>query len=55
MSQMPSQKTEGYADLLLKIERCRRLAREFPDLRTAQQLLELASEYLKQLIKTKAQ
>jgi hypothetical protein len=55
MAQTPSRKTEGYADLLLKIEHCRRLATEVPDLRTAQQLLELATEYLKQLMKTEAQ
>jgi len=53
MAQMLNQKTEGHADLLLKIERRRRLAKQVPDIKTAQQLLELATEYLKQLIKAK--
>jgi hypothetical protein len=53
MAQMRNQKTEGHADLLLKIERRRRLAKQVPDIKTAQQLLELATEYLKQLIKAK--
>ena len=49
------QTANGHADLLAKIERCCRLAREVPDLKAAQQLLELANDYLKQLVKTKAQ
>jgi hypothetical protein len=52
---MQDQSGTGHADLLAKIEHCRRLAREVPDLKTAQQLLELAYDYLKQLVKTKAQ
>jgi hypothetical protein len=38
MAQMLNQKTEGHADLLLKIERRRRLAKQVPDIKTAQQL-----------------
>jgi hypothetical protein len=55
MASMQDQSGNGHADLVAKIERCRRLAREVPDLKTAQQLLELATDYLKQLVKTKAQ
>jgi hypothetical protein len=55
MTPMQDQSGTGHADLLAKIEHCRRLAREVPDLKTAQQLLELAYDYLKQLVKTKAQ
>ena len=54
MASMQDQSGNGHADLVAKIERCRRLAREVPDLKTAQQLLELATDYLKQLVKAKA-
>jgi hypothetical protein len=55
MAPMQDQSRNGHADLLAKIEHCRSLAREVPDLKTAQQLLELATDYLKQLVKAKAQ
>jgi hypothetical protein len=49
MAEMPNEIRQGHADLILKIERCRRLAREAPDKVTAQKLLSLAAEYEQQL------
>jgi hypothetical protein len=49
MAEMPNQSWKGYADLIVKIERARRLAREAPDELTIQRLLALASEYERQL------
>jgi hypothetical protein len=45
MAQMPNQAESGYADLVLMIERCRRLARQTSDPLTQAGLLELAAEY----------
>jgi hypothetical protein len=49
MAEMPKQSPKGHADLIMKIERARRLAREVPDELTSQRLLALATEYEKQL------
>jgi hypothetical protein len=48
MVEMPNQIRERHADLILKIERCRRLAKEVDKL-TAQRFLALAAEYEQQL------
>ena len=49
MVEMPNQIWEGHTDLIMKIERARRLAREVPDRVTVRRLLALAVEYEKQL------
>jgi hypothetical protein len=49
MAEMPNQIREGRADLMIKIERARRLAKEVPDHATAQRLLALAAEYERKL------
>jgi hypothetical protein len=49
MAEMPNQNREGRADLMIKIERARRLAKEVPDRATALRLLALAAEYEQQL------
>jgi hypothetical protein len=45
MAQKPDQAGDGYADLILMIERCRRLAGQTSDPLTQTGLLELAAEY----------
>jgi hypothetical protein len=45
MSQKPDKAGDGFADLILMIERCRRLARQTSDPLTQTGLLELAAEY----------
>jgi hypothetical protein len=42
---MPDQDENGLADLILKIERCRRLTKYTADPLTKMELLELADEY----------
>jgi len=49
MAEMPNQIREGRADLMMKIERARRLAKEVSDDATSQRLLALAAEYESQL------
>jgi hypothetical protein len=45
MAQKPDQAGDGFADLVLMIERCRRLATQTSDPFTKTGLLELAAEY----------
>jgi hypothetical protein len=45
MAQKSNQAGDGFADLILMIERCRRLARQTSDPLTKTGLLELAAEY----------
>jgi hypothetical protein len=45
MAEKPDQVGDGYADLILMIERCRRLATQTSDPLTQTGLLELAAEY----------
>ena len=49
MAELPNQSGKGHADLIVKIERARRLARDVPDELTTQRLLALAAEYERQL------
>jgi hypothetical protein len=49
MAPMPNQPQSGAADLLMKIARCHRLAREITDKTTVQELMALAAEYERQL------
>jgi hypothetical protein len=45
MSRLPNQINSERADLLFKIAKCRRFAREVSDEETAKRLLALAAEY----------
>jgi hypothetical protein len=54
MAPTPDEKRNEQRDLLLKIERCRRLATQTREAPIAVRHLELATEYLKQLRETKA-
>jgi hypothetical protein len=45
MAQKPDQAGDGFADLILMIERCRRLATQISDPLVKTGLLELAAEY----------
>jgi hypothetical protein len=45
MAEKPDQAGDGYTDLILMIERCRRLAKHTADPLVRRELLELATEY----------
>jgi hypothetical protein len=49
MAPMPNQAGSGTADLLVKIARCHRLAKEITDDNRVQELMALAAEYERQL------
>jgi hypothetical protein len=49
MAKTPNQAGSGAADLLMKIARCHRLARETPDSNAVRQLMDMAAEYERQL------
>jgi hypothetical protein len=52
MSRLPNQISSERIDLVVQIEKCRRLARTITDQGTIQNLLALAAEYERQLNQT---
>jgi hypothetical protein len=49
MGKLPNQISSARIDLLVKIARCKRLAKEVTDQPTVQRLLALAAEYEQQI------
>jgi hypothetical protein len=55
MGKLPNQSSSERADLLVQIERCRRLAHQITDQKTARTLLAMAVEYEQRLDSPKEQ